>query len=484
MDGGPDLDVLVVGAGLSGLCAVHALRARCPDLRFGVVEARDRLGGTWDLFRYPGIRSDSDLFTLGFSFAPWTGARAIASGEEIRRYLEATARSLRLHEVVRYGRRVRAAAFDTATARWTVRLEDAATGAEETLTTGFLWVCAGYYRYDRGHEPSLPGRDDFRGPIVHPQRWPADLATAGRRVAVIGSGATAVTLVPALARDAAEVVMIQRTPTWVIALPSTDATAARLRAVLPARAANRAARWKSAAMATGFYRFCRRFPNASARLLRRRTARALGDAAPVAPHFAPPYPPWDQRLCVVPDGDLFAALRSGRARVVTDRIRRLVPDGVALEGGELVRADVIVTATGLELQFFGGARVEVDGVEVHLPSTRTYLGHMLSGVPNAAFVQGYTNASWTLKAELVCDRVARLLRHLRDGGWRTVVAPDDPSAGDRPAVDLSSGYFRRALDRLPRQGDRDPWVVHQDWFVDRRLYRRRPLADGVLRFTR
>lgn len=476
-----DLDVLVVGAGLSGICAVHALRTACPDLRFAVVEARDRLGGTWDLFRYPGVRSDSDMYTLGFSFAPWTGGRAIASGAEILAYLERTADAVGLPAATRFGRRLVSASWSTPDARWTVRLQGAE--GEEVLTTRFLWMCAGYYRYDRGHEPDFPGRERFAGTVVHPQHWPAGLDVTGKRVAVIGSGATAVTLVPALAAIAAEVVMVQRTPTWVVELPSREASVERVRRWLPGAAGPRAARLAYAARSTAFYRFCRRFPGAAGRALLRRAARSLGEEA-VERDFHPPYDPWDQRVCVVPDGDLFAALRSGRARVVTDRVEGFTERGLRLAAGGELAVDVVVTATGLELQFGGGARFDVDGVEVDPGRCRTYLASMLSGVPNLTYVMGYLNASWTLKAELVSERTGRLLRLLRDEGFRSVVPVAGPEVADRPGVEMTSGYFARSRDHLPRQGDADPWRIHQDWFVDRRVYRDHPLQDGVLRFSR
>jgi monooxygenase len=476
------VDVLVVGAGLSGICAAHTLRTQCPDLSFAMVEAREHLGGTWDLFRYPGIRSDSDMYTFGFSFRPWRDPKAIADGPAILKYLQETAADLGLQDVIRYGRRVEAASFRTSEARWTVTIR-AASGEVETVRARFLWVCAGYYRYDAGHSPELPGRRRFTGQVVHPQQWPEGLDVTGKRVVVLGSGATAVTLVPTLAQTAANTVMLQRTPTWMVSLPSVDATAERLKRWLPPTVAHRVIRRKNVTTSTLFYRFCRRFPDAARRFLRRRLEEQV-DAAALDAHFQPPYAPWDQRLCMVPDGDLFTAIRAGRARVVTGTIHTLTETGVELTSGEVLPADVLVTATGLELQFFGGAKVDVDGAPVDLPATRIYLGCMLSGVPNAAFVMGYTNASWTLKCELVCERLGRLLRHLRDGGYTSVVPVADPTVGDHPATELSSGYFQRALDRLPRQGDRDPWRLHQDWFVDRRLYRRRPLEDGVLRFGR
>ncbi|MEZ4238547.1 MAG: NAD(P)/FAD-dependent oxidoreductase [Myxococcota bacterium] len=475
------VDVLVVGAGISGICAAHALQQRCPDASFAMVEARERLGGTWDLFRYPGIRSDSDMYTLGFSFRPWRDPKAIADGPSILAYLQETAQSLGLTERIRYGRRVEHVSWSSAEARWTVRIRHVATGEAEELTAGFVWICAGYYRYDQGYTPDFPGMARFRGRIVHPQRWPDDLALDGKRVVVIGSGATAVTLVPELAKAGAQVTMVQRSPTYMVSMPSVDRTAERLRRVLPERAAYGAVRWRNILGSTAFYKFCQRFPGAARRFVTRGVRRELGDVLDVDTHFHPAYGPWDQRMCLVPDGDLFEAVRSGGVRIVTDHVDTFTETGLVLTSGEALDADVVVTATGLQLQFFGGATAEVDGEPVSLGQTRMYMGAMLSDVPNAAFVMGYTNASWTLKCELVCDWVARVIRHLRDHGLqRAVPRRTDPAVTDRPAIEMSSGYFQRARELLPQQGSAEPWRLHQDYLRDRRLYRRHPVDDGVL----
>jgi cation diffusion facilitator CzcD-associated flavoprotein CzcO len=341
-------------------------------------------------------------------------------------------------------------------------------------------MCAGYFRYDRGYVPDFPGLAEFRGTVVHPQHWPAALDVTGKRVVVVGSGATAVTLVPELAKVAAKVTMLQRSPSYVVSLPSVDGVAERLKTVLPARAAHRVVRWKNIGVGTAFYKFCQGWPGAARRLIRHRLKGAVGDAVDVDVHFAPTYAPWDQRLCLVPDGDLFAAIAGRKAVVVTDRIEAFHASGIRLGSGADLPADVVVLATGLELQFAGGATVEVDGRPVSLPSTRMYMGAMLSDIPNLAFVMGYTNASWTLKCELVCDYVARVLQHMRDRGYRVACPREDAGMADRPAIQMSSGYLRRAIGRLPRQGTRDPWQLHQDYLRDRRLYRRHPIEDGVL----
>lgn len=478
------MDVLIVGAGISGICAAHYLQRDCPELSFGIVEARDHLGGTWDLFRYPGIRSDSDMYTLGYSFRPWRDPKAIADGPAILAYLEQTARETGIGEHIRYGLRVEHASWSTETGRWTVRLRRVASGDEETVTCRFLWVCAGYFRYDRGFTPEFPGRDRFGGPVVHPQHWPADLDVAGKRVVIIGSGATAVTLAPELAKAGARVTLLQRSPTYVVSLPSEDAVAERLKARLPAGVAHRMVRWKNIVVGSAFYTFCQRFPKTARRVLRSRLRQGVGDQIDIDVHFNPTYDPWDQRLCLVPDGDLFQAIASGGVTVVTDRVATFTETGLTLESGATLPADVVVMATGLELQFLGGAGLEVDGLPIEMPATRMYMGTMMSDVPNAAFVFGYTNASWTLKCELVCQYVTRVLRHMEDRGYtRVVPRRTDPAITDGPAIQMTSGYFQRAIHLFPTQGSRTPWRLYQNYFRDRWLYRRRPIDDGVLELS-
>ncbi|MFI7026915.1 flavin-containing monooxygenase [Micromonospora sp. NPDC049900] len=476
------VDVLIVGAGLSGIGAACHLRRRCPDKTYAVLEARDDLGGTWDLFRYPGVRSDSDMFTLGYSFAPWTAPTAIAEGHTILDYLRRTADAYDVTRHIRFRHRVVRAEWDSERARWTVHVHRADTADTVVLTCDFLYACTGYYRYDAGHTPHLPGQERFTGRIVHPQHWPTDLDHSGRTVVVIGSGATAVTLVPALARRAAHVTMLQRSPTYVLALPARDALADTLRRRLPARLAYPLIRSKNVLATAATYRLSRRAPGLVRALLRRAVARRLPAGYDVDRHFTPRYDPWDQRLCVVPDGDLFEALSAGRADVVTDTVETFTAHGVRLTGGAELPADVVVTATGLDLLALGGMTLRVDGVDVDLPGTVAYKGMMLSGVPNFAMTLGYTNASWTLKSDLVAEYVCRLLRHLDRTGARVVTPLAPPDGRRAPLIDLTSGYVRRGLAHLPSQGRRPPWRLHQNYPRDLLMLRYGRVTDAGVRF--
>ncbi|MEV5634418.1 flavin-containing monooxygenase [Micromonospora tulbaghiae] len=477
------VDVLIVGAGLSGIGAAVHLGRECPGRAYAVLEARGAIGGTWDLFRYPGIRSDSDMYTLGYSFKPWTDPKAIADGDSIRAYVRQTAREYGVERHIRFHHRAVRAEWDSATARWTVHAHRDDTGEDVTLTCGFLFTNSGYYRYDEGYTPRFPGVERYAGTLVHPQHWPEHLDYTGKRVVVIGSGATAVTLVPAMAERAAHVTMLQRSPTYVIALPSRDRFADAARRWLPPKAAYAVARWKNVALGVANFQLSRRAPGVVKRFLRRAAKGRLPSGYDVDRHFSPRYNPWDQRLCVVPDGDLFAALSAGRASVVTDTIDTFTEQGIRLASGEELPADVVVTATGLNLLALGGMTLAVDGAEVDLASTVAYKGMMLSGVPNFAMTIGYTNASWTLKADLVATYVCRLLRHLDDTG-RQIVTPLAPDTDDLvPIIDLRSGYVLRAVDQLPKQGPQAPWRLHQNYPRDVRLMRHGPLTDGV-RFAR
>ncbi len=475
------VDVLIVGAGLSGIAAAHHLMAECPNKTFAILEAREAMGGTWDLFRYPGIRSDSDMYTLGYSFAPWQSARAIADGPSILAYIRETAKADGTDRKIRYDSRATRASWSSETSAWTVDVAHPKAGGATRISCRFLMICTGYYDYASGHAPSFPGAERYQGVLVHPQHWPEDLDWSGKRIVVIGSGATAVTLVPELAKKAAHVTMLQRSPSYVVSLPAVDAIAEWTRKKLGAKAAHRIVRLKNITLAMAFYNFSRRFPKQAKGLFVGGVKRALGRAVDVKKHFTPRYDPWDQRLCFVPDGDLFDALESGRADVVTDTIETFTERGVRLASGETIEADIIVTATGLNVLLFGDMKLEVDGALVDPSKKLNYRGSMLSDVPNMAMTIGYTNASWTLKCDLVCEYVCRLLRAMDDGGYRRVT-PRVPAegVGELPLIDFSSGYVTRALDRLPKQGNKAPWRLHQNYFLDVLGLRYGAVVDSAL----
>jgi len=478
-----------VGAGLSGIGAAHHLRSECGWARYAILEARGAIGGTWDLFRYPGIRSDSDMFTLGYAFRPWRGAKAIADGGDILEYIRDIAVDEGIDRHIRFHHRVVRAEWSTDEARWHVTAEradghDGSTPETVELTCSFLLSCAGYYRYDRGHLPDFTGMDDYSGTLIHPQHWPEELDVAGRRVVVIGSGATAVTLVPALAQAGAQVTMLQRSPGYIVSVPARNPIADLLRRRLPERISSPAIRAMHALGTQGMYRLSRSRPQLVRKVLRRQLERELPEGFDIDTHFTPHYDPWDQRLCAVPDGDLFRAIRSGDVEVVTDHVEAFTRDGLRLRSGDELRADVIVTATGLEMLFIGGMELVVDGDKVDPSRRLAYKGMMLEGVPNMALVFGYVNASWTLKADLTCEYVCRILNHLRRGGLRQCVpVNEDPSMPRSTLLPLSAGYIQRAADRFPQQGDRFPWQVYQSWLADRRALRRSDLEDGAMRFT-
>jgi monooxygenase len=477
------LDVLIVGAGLSGVGAAWHLRDRCPGKSYAILEARGDLGGTWDLFRYPGIRSDSDMHTLGYRFRPWTATKTIADGDSILEYVRQTARESGIDRRIRFRHRVVSAAWSSAENRWTVEAERTDTGETVRLTCGFLWTCSGYYRYDEGYTPEFEGVERFAGPVIHPQHWPAELDYGGKKVVVIGSGATAITLVPAMAKEAAHVTMLQRSPTYIASLPADDPIATRLRRRLPERAAYALVRWKNVLLQTGFYQLSRRRPETIKRWIRKGVERSLPPGYDVDKHFKPKYNPWDQRMCMVPDGDLFRAIRDGGASVVTDRIATFTERGIELSSGEELEADIVVTATGLNLLFLGGIELTVDGERVDVPSKMTYKGMMLSGVPNMAFTVGYTNASWTLKADLTSEYVCRLLEHMDAHGYKRCVAEVDPAVSEQPLLDFTSGYVQRSLDQFPKQGSREPWKLRQNYVLDIRTIRRGAIDDGAMRFS-
>jgi monooxygenase len=479
------VDVLIVGAGISGVGAGCRLKQRFPDKTFAILESRGAIGGTWDLFRFPGIRSDSDMFTLSYPFRPWKGSQAIADGASILDYIRETAREYGIEDQIRFHHRVVAAEWSSDDACWTVEVERSDTGETLQLTCRFLFTCTGYYDYDEGYTPEFQGIERFGGEIVHPQFWTDDIDHLGKRVVVIGSGATAVTLIPALAERAKQVTMLQRSPSYIVSLPAVDPLAGVLDRVLPTRLAYPIVRWKNVLLTVGLYGLSRRRPATMKRLIRKLLERRLPPGYDIDTHFKPRYEPWDQRMCIVPDGDLFEAISAGRVSVVTDRIETFTENGVTLESGRELEADLIVTATGLKMVPIGRIQLSVDGSEVELPQAVAYRGMMLSGVPNMAFSFGYTNQSWTLGSDLTAERVCGLLGHMDRHGY-THCMPRIEEDGFTPApfADLTSGYILRAIDQFPRQGPEDPWRRVQNYARDRRTARRAPIDDPVLEFAR
>ena len=480
------LDVVIVGAGLSGIGAACHLQRDCPGKRYAILEGRERMGGTWDLFRYPGIRSDSDMHTLGYNFKPWKESKAIADGPAILKYIRETAAEHNVDEHIRYGRRVVGASWSSNDAAWTLKIQRADSGEIEYLRCNMLLMCSGYYNYERGYLPEFAGRNRFRGDIVHPQSWPEDLDYAGKQVVVIGSGATAMTLIPEMAADVEHIVMLQRSPTYVISFPDEDWIANALRVILPEKWAYAITRWKNITFQQITYGLTRTRPQMMKRFLLRRVQKELGKDYPVEKHFTPTYNPWDQRLCLVPNSDLFEALRSGKASIVTDTIDTFTERGIRLASGDELEADIIITATGLDLLLLGGVEFEVDGRRVDFGKTVTYKGVMCSGVPNLVSTFGYINASWTLRADLIAEYFCRLVNHMDAVGARRCTptpSPDDEAAADRPYIlDFSSGYIQRMLDQLPRQGIDGPWTNPQDYKRDRQLLRKGEIDDGALLF--
>ena len=477
-------DVLIVGAGLSGVGAGYHLQKHCPDRTYAILEARTAIGGTWDLFRYPGIRSDSDMYTLGYAFRPWTNARAIADGTSILAYVRETAREYGIDQKIRFQHRVKRASWSSQSALWTVEVERGTDRELVRYTCNFLFMCSGYYRYDEGYTPHFAGMQRFKGRIAHPQKWTEDIDYAGKRVVVIGSGATAVTLVPELARKAAHVTMLQRSPTYIVSLPAQDRIANFLRRIAPVGAAYTLTRWKNVLFGMLFYWLCKHRPALIKKMIMRGVRRELGDDFDVATHFTPRYNPWDQRLCLVPDADLFLALKAQRASIVTDEIDTFTETGLKLRSGKELGADLIVTATGLNLLLLGGMEVSVDGRAVDLSRTLSYKGMMYSDVPNLASAFGYTNASWTLKCDLTCEYVARLLNYMDARGVRQCTPRrKGPAVAEQPFIDFSSGYVQRAIDKFPKQGAKAPWRLYQNYALDIVALRFGKLDDGVMEFT-
>ena len=481
---GPDyVDVLIVGAGLSGIGSARHLQQHCPDHSFALLESRETLGGTWDLFRYPGIRSDSDMYTLGYSFKPWLQRRSLADGPSILKYLKEAATETGVDRHIRYQRKVLSASWSSGTATWTVLVECTDTATTIEMTCQFLLMCSGYYDYEQGYTPEFAGSEDFQGRIVHAQHWPEDLDYANKQVVVIGSGATAITLVPELAKDTAHTVMLQRSPTYIASLPQEDPMARWLSRFLPGSWAFRLTRWKQVLFSIFVYRLSRKRPEQMKQFLLGKVREALGDDFDIKKHFTPSYNPWDQRLCAVPEGDMFAALREKRADVVTDHIERFTANGIRLQSGQELPADIIVLATGLNMTFLGGAQLTVDGRLIDPSQLFVYRGMMFSNVPNMAQVFGYTNASWTLKSDLTGLFICRLLNHMRITGTRTVVPVQDESRiEEEPMLSLNSGYVLRAMGKFPKQGRSFPWRLYQNYILDFVQLRLRPLKDKVLQF--
>ncbi len=478
-------DVIIVGAGLSGIGAGYHLQQNCPGKTYAILEGRDTIGGTWDLFRYPGIRSDSDMYTLGYRFRPWREAKAIADGPSILKYVRDTAVEYGIDGKIRFQHKVVSAAWSSDSATWTVHAEHGPEHAPVRFTCNFLFMCSGYYDYAEGHAPVFDGAADFAGQIIHPQHWPEDLDYTAKRVVVIGSGATAVTLVPELAKQAAHVVMLQRSPTYVVSRPAEDAFANALRRYLPAKLAYAIVRWRNVLVSMYYYRLARSRPAQVKDGILKMVREVLGPDYDVDTHFNPRYNPWDQRLCLVPDADLFLSIKQGRASVVTDQIERFTRDGILLRSGQTVPADIIVTATGLKMLFLAGLRVSVDGTPVDFPKTLTYKGMMYSDVPNLASAFGYTNASWTLKSDLTCEYVCRLLNHMdRNGFAQCTPRVADADAEVEPWLDFTSGYVQRALPFLPRQGTKMPWKMHQNYARDLLALRFGRVDDGTMEFAK
>lgn len=477
-------DVIIVGAGLSGIGAGYHLQANCPNKTYAILEGREAIGGTWDIFRYPGIRSDSDMYTLGYSFKPWREAKAIADGPSIRKYVRDTAAENGIDKKIRYRHMVKRANWSTPDSRWTVEAEVGPEKRVVRYTCNFLFMCSGYYSYAGGYTPDFAGTESFQGKIVHPQKWPEDLDYKNKRVVIIGSGATAVTLVPEMAKDAAHVTMLQRSPTFVVSRPAEDKLANWLRAKLPAMMAYGITRWRNVLLGMFFFKLSRSRPEQVKRNLIAMVRKELGPDYDVKTHFTPRYNPWDQRVCLVPDSDLFQSIKSGRSSVITDQIETFTPKGLKLKSGKELEADIIVTATGLALELLGGMQVSIDGVAKNMSKTMSYKGMMYSDVPNLASAFGYTNASWTLKCDLTCEYVCRILNHMDKTGTTQCTPRKDPGVQEAPWIDFSSGYIQRAANVLPKQGMTKPWKLYQNYFLDLVTLKFGKVDDGTLEFSK
>lgn len=475
-------DVLIVGAGLSGIGMAWHLQNRCPGKSYAILEARESVGGTWDLFRYPGIRSDSDMYTLGFPFRPWKSEKAIADGPTILKYIKDTAEEFKIKEKIIHGQKVTKANWDSSKKYWKVSVEQVGTGKVDVKKSKFLLMCSGYYDYDKGYTPEYPDKDSFKGEFVHPQKWDESLNYEDKNIVVIGSGATAVTLVPELTKKASHVTMLQRSPTYVASLPEVDIVAELLKKILPENLAHHLIRWKNIIVSLSFFHFCKIFPAAASRLIKLGVKKSLINFEELEKDFSPKYAPWDQRLCFVPDGDLFNVLNTKKATLVTSSIKKLTEDGILLESGEKIEADIIVSATGLNLKFLGGLEITVDGETIEPRSLVPYKSTMFTGVPNLGMIFGYTNSSWTLKCNLASEWMAKIIKHVDDKNYQYVCPEKDPNVELVPLIDFSSSYFLRSKKELPKQGKKTPWKVNQNYFLDIYAFRLRPLEDEGLIF--
>ncbi|KAF0810153.1 monooxygenase flavin-binding family protein [Alcanivorax sp. S71-1-4] len=476
------VDVLIIGAGLSGIGAACHLTRECPGKTYAILEGREAVGGTWDLFRYPGIRSDSDMYTLGYSFKPWTNPKVIADGPSIRDYINETADEYNVRPHIRFGHRVQSANWSSEEGVWTVQARRTADDELVEITAGFVIACTGYYKYEAGYTPEFPGRDSFKGQVIHPQKWPEDLDYRGKRVVIIGSGATAVTLVPAMADQAAHVTMLQRSPTYVATVPEEDPISVQLRRFLPEKMVYRLARTRNVGLQMLVYKLSKTRPRMMRRLLLKQARWQLGKDFDMS-HFSPSYNPWDERLCAVPNGDLFKVLKKGKASVVTDHIETFNETGIRLKSGQQLDADIIITATGLDLQLLGGAEINVDGKPFEINQSTAYKALMLSDLPNAAMIFGYTNASWTLKADISCEYICRLLKHMDNTGTRICVPRVPADMAEQPFMDMQSGYIQRAVNKFPKQGDKAPWKLKQNYAFDLAMLRYSKVDDGSVEFA-
>ncbi len=477
------LDVLIIGAGISGIGAGCYLTRELPDKNWAIVDMRDTLGGTWDLFRYPGIRSDSDLYTFAYDFKPWEGSKSLADADAIMSYLKEAVAEYDIEKKIRYNHKVISADWDTENSLWTVTIWRTDTESKTTIKTRWLFSASGYYNYDKGYTPHFEGKEDFQGDIIHPQFWPENYNYENKKVVVIGSGATAVTLVPAMADKTAHITMLQRTPTYIMPVPAKDGLGLWLKKWLPLKWAYAITRRKNVLQQRWFWLFCQRFPETARALIKSANRKSLPENYPVDEHFSPPYNPWDQRLCAVPDGDLFKALSKGKASIVTAKLKRFTKDGIELEDGRILEADTIITATGLQLQLFGGATLSIDGEELNATERLVYKGMMLDNIPNLVFAVGYTNSSWTLKVSLTCEHFCRLLAHMDENNY-TICRPVRPSGEmqTRPLMDFGAGYIQRSLHMMPRQGTGAPWQMTWNYLADAKTLRKGPVEDPNLKF--